>query len=115
MRMKMCAEPGCSAVVPQGERYCEAHRKRHERKPFQNATRAGNYHTAEWRALKRRILESHPFCAMCGASGRLEVHHIRPVRTSPELMLEPSNLMVLCHACHCAVTRREMEERRRRR
>lgn len=113
MRMKICAEAGCGAVVPQGERYCGKHMARHIRKPYQNASRVGNYHTPEWRALKRRTVEEHPWCAMCGAAGRLEVHHIKPVRCHPELMLEPANLMVLCHACHSVVTRGEIGERQK--
>ena len=30
----------------------------------------------------------------------LEVDHIQPVKTHPELEYEPSNLRTLCHACH---------------
>lgn len=113
MKMKICAEPGCNAVVQQGERYCAKHKASHIRKPFENATRAGNYHTPEWRRLRKKIVEEHPYCAMCGSRERLEVHHIKPVRYNPELMGDESNLMVLCSQCHKFVTRREIEERKK--
>ncbi len=121
MRAKLCAYPGCGAVVPFGQRYCarhEAKRRAEEAErvsaSWAKAGRAGDYHSAKWRELKRRAVASHPYCARCGETRRLEVHHIRSVRLHPELMLDEANLMVLCHSCHALETRREIEERRRR-
>lgn len=119
MRAKLCAEAGCSKVVPYGQRYCEVHKARHMEQDareysarWAKASRAGDYHSARWREMKRRAVEAHPFCAMCGEKERLEVHHIRSVRLHPELMFDESNMMVLCHACHSAQTRREIRERK---
>jgi 5-methylcytosine-specific restriction endonuclease McrA len=54
------------------------------------------------------ILERDGFrCTSCGCAGRLEVDHIKPVRTHPELSYTPGNLQALCPACHTRKTRIE--------
>lgn len=45
---------------------------------------------------------------VCGARGRLEVDHIKPVRTHPQLAYELSNLQTLCVPCHSRKTRLEV-------
>ena len=64
--------------------------------------------TKRWKVLRMAILERDGFaCKHCGAHGRLEVDHIQPVRTHPELSYEPGNLQPLCAACHTKKTRIE--------
>ena len=64
--------------------------------------------TARWKVLRMAILERDGFaCQHCGARGRLEVDHIKPVRTDPELSFEPGNLQALCPGCHTKKTRIE--------
>jgi 5-methylcytosine-specific restriction protein A len=64
--------------------------------------------TKRWAALRWQILERDGFaCVQCGARGRLEVDHIRPVRTDPEKAFDPGNLQSLCPACHTRKTRVE--------
>lgn len=64
--------------------------------------------TARWRVLRMEILERDGFaCRSCGSAGRLEVDHIQPVRTHPELSYEPGNLQALCPSCHTRKTRIE--------
>ena len=64
--------------------------------------------TARWKVLRMAILERDGFrCKACGVGGRLEVDHIKPVRTDPELSYEPGNLQALCAACHTRKTRLE--------
>ncbi|MGC9370306.1 MAG: HNH endonuclease [Paracoccaceae bacterium] len=54
------------------------------------------------------ILERDGFrCRSCGCGGRLEVDHIKPVRTHPELSYDPGNLQALCPSCHTRKTRIE--------
>ena len=48
-------------------------------------------------------------CVDCGARGvRLEVHHIKSVRTAPELAFELDNTKSLCVPCHSRITRIEV-------
>jgi 5-methylcytosine-specific restriction enzyme A len=50
----------------------------------------------DWPKARRRHLRLNPQCAVCGAKKRLTAHHIEPYYLSPELELEPSNLVSLC-------------------
>jgi len=65
--------------------------------------------TPRWRALRAQVLgrDGHK-CRECGARGRLEIHHVRPVRDAPELGFDPDNLRALCGACHARITRYEV-------
>lgn len=64
--------------------------------------------TKRWKALRAEILERDRYrCQSCGCAGRLEVDHIEPVRTHPELSYDPANLQALCPACHTRKTRIE--------
>ena len=64
--------------------------------------------TRRWKVLRHQILERDGWaCTTCGKRGRLEVHHVQPVRTHPELSFDPGNLKSLCPACHTALTRLE--------
>lgn len=61
-----------------------------------------------WKALRLRALRRDRFkCVACGATGRLEVDHIEPVRTAPEKAFDPDNLQSLCPSCHTRKTRIE--------
>lgn len=61
-----------------------------------------------WRTLRTAILERDGYrCRSCGTGGRLEVDHVKPVRTHPELSYEPTNLQALCPSCHTRKTRIE--------
>jgi 5-methylcytosine-specific restriction endonuclease McrA len=64
--------------------------------------------TKRWQALRAEILERDRYrCRSCGCGGRLEVDHIKPVRTNPELSYDPGNLQALCPSCHTRKTRIE--------
>ncbi len=61
-----------------------------------------------WKALRLQALRRDQFkCVQCPARGRLEVDHIKPVRTNPELAFTLSNLQSLCGRCHARKTRIE--------
>jgi len=61
-----------------------------------------------WKILRLAILERDGWrCQACGAGGRLEVDHKKPVRTHPELSFVPDNLQALCPRCHTSKTRLE--------
>lgn len=60
----------------------------------------------EWRVLRMQVLkERGARCECCGATPQdgttvINVDHIKPRRTHPELALVKANLQVLCHACN---------------
>ena len=39
-------------------------------------------------------------CAYCGATQKLEAHHIKPQSEYPELSVSLDNGITLCHDCH---------------
>ncbi len=68
--------------------------------------------TKRWKVLRMEILERDGFrCKHCDCGGRLEVDHIKPVRTHPDLSYTPENLQALCPSCHTKKTRIECGHR----
>ena len=65
----------------------------------------------EWSEIREAHIKKHPRCAFCGSTKYLDVHHIKPVSTHPELELDPRNLVTLCSEstrfkglnCHLAI------------
>jgi len=68
--------------------------------------REGFLFSWEWTTLRYKILNKYGRrCMCCGASPDdgstvLNVDHIKPRHTHPELSLDPDNLQVLCHPCN---------------
>jgi 5-methylcytosine-specific restriction endonuclease McrA len=61
-----------------------------------------------WKGLRLEALRRDGWaCVQCGASGLLEVDHIKPVRDAPELSFDLGNLQALCRSCHTRKTRIE--------
>lgn len=57
------------------------------------------------RRLRRRVLERDGGrCTECGATERLQLHHVIPYRISQ--CNKPDNLLTLCDACHRALHKR---------
>lgn len=53
---------------------------------------------SRWKRIRRGVIKATPFCALCGATNRLEVHHIAPYRLTMDNSKE--NLIPLCKKCH---------------
>jgi len=57
-----------------------------------------------WRKARQQHIATESWCRACGRTSSLEVHHVVPFHQSPELELEPSNLITLCEnwgvQCH---------------
>ena len=60
-------------------------------------TRTNGY-GSRWKAIRREALRRTPFCAFCGSTRHLQVHHIIPFRLTRDN--SPTNLIPLCLACH---------------
>lgn len=66
---------------------------------------AAVYRSQQWAAVRLQAKRRDGFrCVQCGAHGRLEVDHIKPVRTHPELSFDLTNLQTLCPGCHSRKT-----------
>lgn len=57
-----------------------------------------------WRILRKKHLDSHPNCIVCGSSKNVVPHHVVPFHLDPSRELDPSNLVTLCESpsfnCH---------------
>ena len=54
----------------------------------------------KWLELKSILLYEKKVCEICGSDKSLQVHHILPRSSNPELIMDKENLMVLCEECH---------------
>jgi hypothetical protein len=70
----------------------------------------GLYHTARWRKLRQEVLREIGHCIICGATERLQVHHITPPKGDEALFFDRDNLTVLCESCHARMTSAEARE-----
>jgi len=64
-----------------------------------------NYNNPKWQHKRAVILRRDEYkCQECKRYGKTTpaylVHHIRPRDAYPELWLESTNLISLCHTCH---------------
>lgn len=60
-------------------------------------TRTNGY-GSRWKSIRGQALRRTPFCAFCGSTRHLQVHHIIPFRLTRDN--SPTNLIPLCRACH---------------
>ena len=62
--------------------------------------------SSKWGGVRKAALIANPKCACCGSTTLLQVHHKISFKHSPELELDPKNLIVLCmgqNECHLLV------------
>ena len=101
-----CRHPGCANLVPQGTKYCDAHRSLH---PEENHSAAGRGYNSRWYKVSRQFLFVHPLCAECLKSGKYVratvVDHIVPHRGDKALFWDQNNWQALCKRCHDRKTR----------
>ena len=81
---------------------CEAKRQIAYNKNKRDVKADRFYHSKQWKSLSKAVLAKAGYkCALCGGLA-VEVHHIKDIRSHPELSLDVKNLMPLCTACHNA-------------
>lgn len=62
-----------------------------QRKPVEN----------KYQKFRKKIIERDGNkCTKCGATENLQVHHIKPRKTHPELVMDEDNCVTLCILCH---------------
>lgn len=104
--LRPCKHMACIQLTRDADGYCEEHKRvANERDKYRGNARQRGYDSV-WEKLRGVVLKENPLCHDClsHGSGRpfpaTEVHHIKKVRTHPELRLVKTNLMCLCKACH---------------
>lgn len=103
-----CRHPGCAALVPYGQKYCEVHKPLHSEEV---RSAAGRGYGRAWQKARKRYLEAHPLCVECMREGKYvkatDVDHIIPHRGDKKLFWDESNWQALCHSHHSIKTRNE--------
>ena len=56
----------------------------------------GKRRSKYWRKVRKAFIKKNPRCACCDSKYKIEVHHIQPFHSNPELELVESNLITLC-------------------
>lgn len=103
MTPRRCAYPGCTTYIERGS-YCAAHRPKDKRPPA-----AARGYDAEWRRVRKLVLEAFPLCQVCGVRRAIQVHHVQPLSRGGSHAL--SNLLAVCGECHAAITAAQQRER----
>jgi 5-methylcytosine-specific restriction endonuclease McrA len=81
---------------------------KHLKDIIQGKAPVGAARSSKWSRVRFEHLVKNPFCSVCSGRAKLEVHHVRPFHQSPELELDPTNLITLCESktnginCHLA-------------
>jgi 5-methylcytosine-specific restriction enzyme A len=63
----------------------------------------GGTRSSHWPSVRAKFVKAHPRCEACGVAKGLNVHHIRPYQSNPELELDPTNLITLCREHHLSI------------
>lgn len=115
---KICAHPQCGKTITAGA-YCHDHMqaKGSASKSWMDTSdhQRKVYHSARWKALRKKILRASPCCIKCKEDGRIvaasHVDHIKAVKDGGAIWDE-ENLQSLCRSCHSSKTSQEIHARR---
>lgn len=121
---RMCCHAGCPRYREEGSKFCSVHREADEAKDRKRyadylsnrynrqhttSVYADLYRSSEWKELRKKVIEQHPYCAECGSKFGLQVHHNYAPGvdySSPDMFFNPDALEVLCTSCHSKETDR---------
>lgn len=100
----VCKNFNCPLYFKLGKGWVYLSRERENSILFHRATYDfdidGFENKKKWLELKSKILYEKQKCEVCGTNRQLQVHHILPRFSNPELAMDLENLMVLCRECH---------------
>lgn len=91
-------------------------RARYNLAPLENIVASNDFlDSYEWKRLRVQAFAKYGNrCQCCGATAanaQLQVDHIKPRLTHPELALDINNLQVLCHPCNQGKANRQFDFR----
>ena len=105
MPKTICRTVGCRELVSYREFFCRKCREKRGgassgggKKDTRKSSAERGY-DASWRRLRNTFLSFYPLCQKCGLIASV-VHHIKPIKTHPDLRLDWDNLMPMCRECH---------------
>ena len=63
---------------------------------IQGKATKGQKRADDWLEFRDAYVKDNPKCVICGATKKLQVHHIIPFHIAPDLELDKTNLITLC-------------------
>ena len=103
-----CKHPGCAALIPYSQMYCDEHKQLHKNDRAYASERG---YGSKWQRERRKFLESNPFCVKCYEEGHITmatvVDHIKPHRGDKKLFWDRGNWQPLCEHHHNVKTMME--------
>lgn len=103
-----CKHPGCAALIPYSQMYCDEHKQLHK---SDRAYASERGYGSKWQRERRKFLESNPFCVKCYEEGHITmatvVDHIKPHRGDRKLFWDRGNWQPLCEHHHNVKTMTE--------
>lgn len=115
MHKKACARCGkiigiddtCECIAAARTEYKKEYSRNYDE---ENSELVKPLKTAKWQRLRKNIIHRDGgYCQRCKnllgmiTTDKLEVHHIKPRSTHPDLMFDPSNLITVCSTCNMAL------------
>lgn len=106
MPQRLCSQPRCGKLLPEGERYLPGCAKCDQRqeldKPWgRKEERLRFYGTVRWQKIRAVKLAEDPVCQGCKHALAEEVDHIVPATAdNPRGWFDWDNLQSLCKPCH---------------
>lgn len=70
------------------------------------------WNSTQWKRLRKFLVARYPFCMhpKCnGITPMVDLNHIKPLATHPQLAYTISNIVPLCKKCHASVTQIELQ------
>ena len=77
---------------------------KHVQDVLQGKAAWGNKRSSQWFTVRKKHLQTHGTCAVCGGTSKLEVHHKMSFHAHPGRELDPGNLITLCESKKNGVT-----------
>lgn len=61
--------------------------------------------------MREYLLTRQNRCQICGKGGELEMHHIKPQSSRPDLKYNLNNILLLCNDCHDVIHKNHIESK----
>ena len=74
-----CKHPGCAALIPYSQMYCDEHKQLHKNDRAYASERG---YGAKWQRERKKFLESNPFCVKCYEEGHITMSTVVETRNS---------------------------------
>lgn len=107
--MKICNFPACHTLISMKRTHCKKHGTKQivYSRYVRNKKREKFYNSGAWKKKRKEMMQYYNgLCQICAGKDITRmanvVDHIKELKDYPELGLENSNLVTLCHSCHNA-------------